>query len=131
MTNANADAENATPSVGGAAVDERKGLRKWNGSHLRSHRLIDRSPPIWKSGKRLFDGHSSVVPRNESRGQPRVCSAMYMPGCARTYQMSFSDVSSLTIRLSRGDRPVFFPENAVKAPLSVMAVPVSYTNASS
>jgi len=41
--------------------------------------------------------------------------------------MSFSDVSSLTIRLSSGDRPVFFPEYAVKAPLSVIAVPVSYT----
>jgi len=42
-----------------------------------------------------------------------------------TYQMSFSDVSSLTMRLSRGERPVFLPEYAVRAPLEVMAVPVS------
>jgi hypothetical protein len=41
--------------------------------------------------------------------------------------MSFSDVSSLTMRLSSGDRPVFLPEYAVRAPLSVIAVPVSYT----
>ena len=39
--------------------------------------------------------------------------------------MSFSDDSSLTIRLSNGDLPVFLPEYAVKAPLDVMAEPVS------
>lgn len=42
-----------------------------------------------------------------------------------TYQISFSDDSSLTIRLSNGDRPVFLPEYAVRAPLEVIAVPVS------
>ena len=41
------------------------------------------------------------------------------------YQMSFSEPGSLTIRLSRGDRPVFLPEYALRAPLDVMAVPVS------
>jgi hypothetical protein len=41
--------------------------------------------------------------------------------------MSFSDVGSFTIRLSMGDRPVFLPEYAVKAPVDVIAVPVSYT----
>jgi hypothetical protein len=33
--------------------------------------------------------------------------------------------------LSIGDRPVFLPEYAVRAPVDVMAVPVSYTRASS
>lgn len=47
------------------------------------------------------------------------------------HQTLFSDPSSLTIRLSRGDRPVFAPEYAVKAPVEVIAEPVSYTNASS
>ena len=41
------------------------------------------------------------------------------------HQTSFSEVGSFTIRLSRGDRPVFAPEYAVKAPVDVMAVPVS------
>jgi hypothetical protein len=39
--------------------------------------------------------------------------------------MSFSDDGSWTIRLSDGERPVFAPEYAVRAPLDVMAVPVS------
>lgn len=41
------------------------------------------------------------------------------------HQTLFSDDSSLTIRLSEGERPVFAPEYALKAPLEVMAVPVS------
>ena len=41
------------------------------------------------------------------------------------HQMSFSEFSSLTIRLSRGERPVFAPEYAVSAPLDVMAEPDS------
>jgi hypothetical protein len=41
------------------------------------------------------------------------------------HQTSFSDDSSLTIRLSEGERPVLAPEYAVNAPLDVMAVPVS------
>lgn len=47
------------------------------------------------------------------------------------HQTSFSEVGSLTMRLSSGDRPVFAPENAVNAPVEVMAEPVSYTKASS
>ena len=47
------------------------------------------------------------------------------------HQTSFSEPSSLTIRLSRGERPVLAPEYAVKAPVEVMAEPVSYTKASS
>lgn len=47
------------------------------------------------------------------------------------HQISFSDPGSLTILLSRGDRPVFAPEYAVRAPDDVMAEPVSYTRASS
>ena len=35
------------------------------------------------------------------------------------------------MRLSKGERPVFAPENAVNAPVEVMAEPVSYTRASS
>ena len=41
------------------------------------------------------------------------------------HQISFSDVGSLTIRLSNGDRPVFAPEYAVRAPVEVIADPVS------
>lgn len=41
------------------------------------------------------------------------------------HHMSFSELSSLTTRLSAGDRPVFAPEYAVSAPLEVIAVPVS------
>lgn len=41
------------------------------------------------------------------------------------HQISFSDDGSLTIRLSNGERPVFFPEYAVRAPVDVMAEPVS------
>lgn len=47
------------------------------------------------------------------------------------HQTSFSEPSSLTMRLSRGERPVLAPEYAVKAPVEVMAEPVSYTKASS
>ena len=41
------------------------------------------------------------------------------------HQTSFSEPSSLTTRLSSGERPVLEPEYAVKAPVEVMAVPVS------
>lgn len=41
------------------------------------------------------------------------------------HHTSFSDPSSLTIRLSSGERPVFAPEYAVIAPVEVMADPVS------
>lgn len=37
----------------------------------------------------------------------------------------------MTIRLSSGERPVLAPEYAVKAPVEVIAEPVSYTRASS
>lgn len=47
------------------------------------------------------------------------------------HQISLSELGSRTIRLSRGERPVFAPEKAVKAPVDVMAEPVSYTSASS
>lgn len=47
------------------------------------------------------------------------------------HQMSLSEPSSLTMRLSEGERPVFAPEYADNAPVDVMAEPVSYTNASS
>ena len=41
------------------------------------------------------------------------------------HQISFSEFSSFTIRLSSGERPVFAPEYAVSAPLDVMAEPDS------
>ena len=41
------------------------------------------------------------------------------------HQTSFSEPGSLTIRLSRGERPVFAPEYAVNAPVDVIADPVS------
>lgn len=47
------------------------------------------------------------------------------------HQMSCSEDDSFTMRLSRGDRPVFAPEYAVNAPLEAMAEPISYTRASS
>jgi hypothetical protein len=46
-------------------------------------------------------------------------------GYAYPHQISFSELGSLTIRLSRGERPVFAPEYAVRAPVDVMAEPVS------
>jgi hypothetical protein len=47
------------------------------------------------------------------------------------HQMSFSEPGSFTILLSNGERPVFAPEYAVRAPVDVMAEPVSKTRASS
>ena len=47
------------------------------------------------------------------------------------HHTSFSEPGSWTIRLSSGERPVFAPENAVNAPVDVIAEPVSYTSASS
>ena len=41
------------------------------------------------------------------------------------HQMSFSELGSLTILLSSGERPVLAPEYAVSAPVDVMAEPVS------
>ena len=43
------------------------------------------------------------------------------------HQMLSCDEGSSTILLSSGERPVLAPEYAVKAPLDVMAEPVSYT----
>jgi hypothetical protein len=39
--------------------------------------------------------------------------------------MSLSEPSSLTIRLSEGERPVLAPEDVERAPVEVMAEPVS------
>ena len=47
------------------------------------------------------------------------------------HQISSLESGSSTIRLSNGDRPVLDPEYAVRAPVEVMAEPVSYTRASS
>ena len=47
------------------------------------------------------------------------------------HQTSSFDVSSSTMRLSEGERPVFAPEYAERAPEAVIAEPVSYTSASS
>lgn len=41
------------------------------------------------------------------------------------HQISFSEPASRTIRLSEGERPVFAPEYAERAPVDVMAEPVS------
>ena len=41
------------------------------------------------------------------------------------HQTSFSELSSLTTRLSEGERPVFAPEYADMAPAEVIAEPVS------
>lgn len=42
------------------------------------------------------------------------------------HQSSFAVVSSLTTRLSLGDRPVLAPESVAKAPLDVMNEPFSF-----
>jgi hypothetical protein len=66
-----------------------------------------------KLGRRLWKGgHRSMPKWNLVTG-------------VFAYQISFLEVSSSTIRLSIGDRPVFFPEYAVSAPVLVIAVPVS------
>ncbi len=41
------------------------------------------------------------------------------------HHTSFSELASLTTLLSKGERPVFEPEYAVRAPVDVMAEPVS------
>lgn len=41
------------------------------------------------------------------------------------HQMSFSELGSLTIRLSSGERPVFAPDEVVNAPVEVIAEPDS------
>lgn len=43
----------------------------------------------------------------------------------KTYQMSFSELGSRTIRLSEGDRPVLAPLDVARAPDDVMAEPCS------
>ena len=47
------------------------------------------------------------------------------------HQTSDSEPSSLTMRLSEGERPVLAPEYADRAPVEVMAEPVSCMRASS
>ena len=47
------------------------------------------------------------------------------------HQISLLELSSSTMRLSEGERPVFAPEYAESAPDDVIAEPVSYTRASS
>lgn len=78
-------------------------------TYIRRHGLIHRSPPV---------GRQWLAFPIDTPGLPHM---------QDTHQISFSDVSSLTIRLSFGDRPVLAPEYAVKAPLDVMAEPDSYT----
>jgi hypothetical protein len=72
-------------------------------TYIRCHGLVDRSP--------LITPVSYLSPGGA--------------GPSLLTQISFSEVGSLTIRLSKGDRPVFAPEYAVSAPVDVMAEPVS------
>lgn len=66
-------------------------------SYLRSHGLVDGSPPVVK-----FQLASDHFLQETSTNVDRcVCDA---------YQMSFSDDSSLTTLLSEGERPVLAPE---------------------
>ena len=53
----------------------------------------------------------------------RTCGVMSL--LTGPHHTSFSELGSLTIRLSEGERPVFAPEYAESAPAEVMAVPVS------
>lgn len=53
------------------------------------------------TGPHLHEKGRSVYCNQERRDQGNV---------SVTYQMSFSDEGSLTIRLSRGERPVLVPE---------------------
>jgi len=78
---------------------------------------------------RVFPSDRHLFLWRVGQGASRTCGVIAL--FTGPHHMSFSEPSSLTIRLSSGDRPVFAPEYAVKAPVEVMAEPVSYTRASS
>src|SRR5437667_437740 len=77
--------------------------RKKKVTYFGWHGLVDGSPPVSVSATPLHGIHRT----------------------SQTYQMSFSDVGSLTILLSSGERPVLAPEYAVRAPVDVIADPDS------
>lgn len=78
-------------------VNAKKGVHAYIGRH----RLVDRTPPMRNRVSKQY----SNMPTRETQG------GCAMPWeCSATYQISFSDVGSWTIRLSSGDRPVFLPE---------------------
>ena len=70
-------------------------------------------------------------PQHGCTRQLKVLTSGVMALLTGPHQTSFSEPGSRTIRLSCGERPVFAPEYAVRAPVEVMAEPVSYTRASS
>lgn len=78
---------------------------------------------------------STCMHRHEARYSPKEEVVSLTSGVmgllTGPHQISFSEPSSFTIRLSEGERPVFAPEYAESAPDDVMADPVSYTRASS
>jgi hypothetical protein len=96
-----------------ASKGERTQEEKIKNSYLSGHGFVDGSPPR--------KSQSDIVVRLMMQVR------MWQKDESGTYQMSFSELGSFTIRLSMGDLPVFLPEYAVKAPDEVIAVPVSYT----
>jgi hypothetical protein len=83
-----------------------------NWAYIRGHWLVDRS--VYKLDDAC--GNKSNGERGREKGRERE---------PYPHQISFSDPGSLTILLSNGERPVFAPEYAVRAPVEVMAEPVS------
>lgn len=79
-------------------------------------------PYLWRHG--FINGSPPVQKLRVSRVVILMCEKKDK---TPTYQISFSDDGSFTTLLSDGDRPVFAPEYAVKAPLDAIAEPISYT----
>lgn len=71
----------------------------------------------------MTEPHSPQQLRHMEDGALRTCGVIAL--FTGPHQISFSEPGSLTILLSSGERPVLAPEYAVKAPVDVMAVPVS------
>lgn len=67
---------------------------------------------------------NKITHRNKEKKKAQLTSGV-MGLLTGPHQTSFSEDSSLTIRLSDGERPVLAPEYALRAPLEVIAEPVS------
>ena len=93
-----------------------------SGRHMHNSRTTctDETGGCWHSMCSLQSTHWAV-----GMSMKDVLTSGLMALFTGPHQTSFSEPSSLTTRLSSGERPVLEPEYAVRAPVEVMAVPVS------
>jgi hypothetical protein len=78
-----------------------------------------------------FRAHSKEARQGNRKTDGTALTSGFIGLLTGPHQISFLDESSSTMRLSEGERPVFSPEYAERAPEDVIADPVSYTRASS